>query len=123
MAGRYTTLNLFVPLVELLGGRLHVGQDRLERLRHFPSAGFHFRFWGDQDMFELETVKGLRPCYTIVTCHAPAGSVLAAAARRAGFIPAPRGITLVANPLRLNLSPDPTVFTSWSCSLGDLEVF
>jgi len=55
-----------------LGGRLHVGQDRLERLRHFPSAGFHFRFWGDQDMFELETVKGLRPCYTIVTCHAPA---------------------------------------------------
>src|SRR5256884_648163 len=55
-----------------LGGRLHVGQDRLERLRHFPSADFHFRFWGDQDMFELETVKGLRPCYTIVTCHAPA---------------------------------------------------
>ena len=55
-----------------LGGRLHVDQDRLERLRHFPSPGLHFRFWGNQDMFELETVKGLRPCYTIVTCHAPA---------------------------------------------------
>src|SRR2546426_1037486 len=41
-----------------LGGRLHVGQDRLERLRHFPSAGFHFRFWGDQDMFELLSRRG-----------------------------------------------------------------
>lgn len=55
-----------------LGGRLHVDQDRLERLRHFPSPGLHFRFCGNQDMFELETVKGLRPGYTIVTCHAPA---------------------------------------------------
>ncbi|MGH7209067.1 MAG: hypothetical protein ACREIL_06765, partial [Nitrospiraceae bacterium] len=55
-----------------LGGRLHVDQDRLERLRHFPSPGLHFRFCGNQDMFELGTVKGLRPGYTIVTCHAPA---------------------------------------------------
>src|SRR5881409_585858 len=46
-----------------LGGRLHVGQDRLERLRHFPSAGFHFRFWGDRvarpqalDRLQLEHV-------------------------------------------------------------------
>ncbi|MGH7235995.1 MAG: hypothetical protein ACREIO_06395, partial [Nitrospiraceae bacterium] len=55
-----------------LGGRLHVDQDRLERLRHFPSPRLHFRFWGNQDMLELETVKGLRPCYTVVTCHGPA---------------------------------------------------
>ena len=55
-----------------LGGRLHVDQDRLERLRHFPSPHLHFRFWGNQDMLELETVKGLRPCYTVVTCHGPA---------------------------------------------------
>lgn len=55
-----------------LGGRLHVDQNRLERLRHFPAPGLHFRFWGDQDMFELQTVEGLQPVYTIVTCHAPA---------------------------------------------------
>src|SRR3989454_12553025 len=41
-----------------LGGRLHVGPDRVEGLPHFPSAGFPLRVWGDQDMFELETVKG-----------------------------------------------------------------
>lgn len=55
-----------------LGGRLHVDQDRLENLRHHPSPGLHFRFWGNQDMFELEKVTSLWPCYTIVTCHAPA---------------------------------------------------
>jgi len=55
-----------------LGGRLHADQDRLERLRHYPFPSLRFKFWGGQDMFKLETVEGLRPVYTIVTCHAPA---------------------------------------------------
>lgn len=59
----------------------------------------------------------------LLTCHFPRGWAAAAAARRAGFIRAPVGITLVAKPLREDVRPDPTVPASWALSLGDLEVF
>ena len=59
----------------------------------------------------------------LLTCHFPRGWAAAAAARRAGFIKAPVGITLAARPLREGIHPDPTVLASWALSLGDLEVF
>jgi len=58
-----------------------------------------------------------------LTFRAPAGSAAARAATRGGFLPAPGGIALVANPLAAGLRPDPTRLGSWSLSLGDLEVF
>ena len=58
-----------------------------------------------------------------LTFAAPAGSAAARAAARGGFLPAPAGITLVANPLAGDLRPDPSELGSWSLSLGDLEVF
>jgi GNAT superfamily N-acetyltransferase len=51
--------------------------------------------------------------------HAPAG----VAAARAGFLPAPGGISFVVKPLRDGLVPDPTALEAWALSLGDLEVF
>jgi GNAT superfamily N-acetyltransferase len=58
-----------------------------------------------------------------LTFSAPSGSAAARAASRGGFLPAPAGISLVANPLRLGIRPDPSELGSWSLSLGDLEVF
>jgi GNAT superfamily N-acetyltransferase len=58
-----------------------------------------------------------------LTLHAPARSPLAGAARRAGFLPSPAGIHLVANPRTAGLRPDPTRLDAWALSLGDLEVF
>jgi GNAT superfamily N-acetyltransferase len=58
-----------------------------------------------------------------LTFHATPGSPLARAALRAGFVRSPAGITLVANPLRPDLLPDPTRPRAWALSLGDLEVF
>jgi GNAT superfamily N-acetyltransferase len=58
-----------------------------------------------------------------LTFHAPAHSPLARAAARSGFLRSPAGITLVANPLRRDLRPDPTRLDAWALSLGDLEVF
>jgi GNAT superfamily N-acetyltransferase len=58
-----------------------------------------------------------------LTFSAPAGSAAARAAARAGFLPSPVGISLVANPLRTGIGPDPSQLGSWSLSLGDLEVF
>ena len=58
-----------------------------------------------------------------LTFAAPAGSAAARAAARGGFLPAPAGIMLVANPLAGDLRPDPSELGSWSLSLGDLEVF
>jgi len=58
-----------------------------------------------------------------LTLHAPAGTPLAAAARRAGYLPSPAGIRLVANPRTAGLEPDPTRLDAWALSLGDLEVF
>jgi GNAT superfamily N-acetyltransferase len=42
---------------------------------------------------------------------------------RTAMIRAPKGMTLVTNPLASNLSPDPTLLASWALTLGDLEVF
>jgi hypothetical protein len=58
-----------------------------------------------------------------LTLHAPAGTPLARAARRGGFLPSPAGILLVANPRTAGIRPDPTRLDAWSLSLGDLEVF
>jgi hypothetical protein len=58
-----------------------------------------------------------------LTFSAPAGSAAARAATRAGFLPSPVGIPMVANPLRPGIRPDPSQLGSWSLSLGDLEVF
>jgi GNAT superfamily N-acetyltransferase len=58
-----------------------------------------------------------------LTCHFPAGSTAARAARRGGFLRSPRGITFVVNDLGQEFHPDPRSFGSWALSLGDLEVF
>jgi hypothetical protein len=58
-----------------------------------------------------------------LTFHATPGTPLARAALRSGFVRSPAGITLVANPLRPDLRPDPTRPDAWALSLGDLEVF
>jgi hypothetical protein len=56
-----------------LGGPLHADPHRLNGLRSRP--GVKFRFYGDQDMFELEGLvrdQRLAAHYLIVTCWAPA---------------------------------------------------
>jgi GNAT superfamily N-acetyltransferase len=55
-------------------------------------------------------------------CAFPTGSAASLAARRS-FLPAPKGPTFVANPLRPGIEPDPGKLSSWSLTLGDLEVF
>jgi GNAT superfamily N-acetyltransferase len=51
--------------------------------------------------------------------HAPG----VAGAARAGFLPAPGGISFVVKPLRDGLPIDPSDLAAWDLSLGDLEVF
>jgi GNAT superfamily N-acetyltransferase len=58
-----------------------------------------------------------------LTCSFPSGSAAMAAAKRALFIRSPRGMTLVANPLRGDLPLDVTDLRNWAPVLGDLEVF
>jgi GNAT superfamily N-acetyltransferase len=58
-----------------------------------------------------------------LTLHAPGGSPLAGAATMAGFVATPAGVSLVVNPRRDGIRPDPTDLRAWSLSLGDLEVF
>lgn len=58
-----------------------------------------------------------------LTCSFPRTSSLASAARRAAFLRAPVGLTLVANPLGHETDPDPLDLSSWSLSVGDVEVF
>jgi GNAT superfamily N-acetyltransferase len=70
----------------------------------------------------LGRVAGAAPVDHL-TLHAPAGSPLARAARRGGFLPSPAGILLVANPRTAGIRPDPTRLDAWALSLGDLEVF
>jgi hypothetical protein len=56
-----------------LGGPLHPGRDRIARLQ--AREGLTFRFYGNQDMFdlrELDEAGHLAPRYTMVTCWAPA---------------------------------------------------
>jgi GNAT superfamily N-acetyltransferase len=58
-----------------------------------------------------------------LACHFPSGSTSAGAARRSGYVRAPRGMTFVVNPLRGKLTPNPVEQASWALSVGDLEVF
>ena len=58
-----------------------------------------------------------------IACHFSTGSDARAAARRAGYVRAPGGITFVTNPLGDSIAPDPTSLPSWDLSVGDLEVF
>jgi hypothetical protein len=60
-----------------VGGQFHAEQRRLEQLVHHTSSRLQFRFWGGQDMFELDAVRGIWPSYTIVTCQAPPNPALA----------------------------------------------
>lgn len=56
-----------------LAGPLHAHPIRLKGLRSRP--GVQFRFFGDQDMFALESLiknQHLAPRYLIITCWAPA---------------------------------------------------
>jgi GNAT superfamily N-acetyltransferase len=57
-----------------------------------------------------------------VTCSLPSGSEARRGLRRAGFMPSPEGLTLVANPLR-PMPVDPLRPSTWAFALGDLEVF
>ena len=70
----------------------------------------------------LRKVALAAPCDHL-TFHAPAGTPLARVAWRSGFLPSPAAVSLVVNPLRDDLRPDPTEPQSWALSLGDLEVF
>jgi GNAT superfamily N-acetyltransferase len=58
-----------------------------------------------------------------LTLHASGASHLRRGAAMAGFLPSPAGISLVVNPRREDIRPDPTDLGAWSLSLGDLEVF
>lgn len=59
----------------------------------------------------------------VVTCSFPAGSTARRAARRAGFVRAPRGILMIMRPLREALDLEPHDLSSWGLRLGDVEVF
>jgi GNAT superfamily N-acetyltransferase len=68
-----------------------------------------------------QVVRATRPDH--LTCAFPQRSSARRASRRAGFVRAPAGMTLVVNPLDDSLIPDPTDRRAWALSLGDLEVF
>ncbi len=53
----------------------------------------------------------------------PPGSTAARARRGPTTLRAPRGMVFVVNALHPDLSPDPTVLSSWALSTGDVEVF
>ncbi len=54
-----------------LAGPLQADPERLARLRGYAPGRLDFRYWGNQDCFDLSRLKKLRPRYTIVTCNAP----------------------------------------------------
>lgn len=58
-----------------------------------------------------------------LTCSFPTGTAAGRAALPAGFVRAPRGMTLVVKTLRPDIEPDPRALSSWGLCLGDLEVF
>ena len=60
-----------------VGALYHADPQRLARLRNHPSESLTFRFWGNQDMFEIAKVQGLWPRYTVVTSQAPPTPTLA----------------------------------------------
>lgn len=53
----------------------------------------------------------------------PLGTAAARASRSLMSVPSPRRPTLVANPLRSDLQPNPLLRSSWALSAGDVEVF
>jgi predicted N-acetyltransferase YhbS len=53
----------------------------------------------------------------------PAGCAEGRSLVRHGALTAPRGMTLVVNPLRDGIAPPPELLASWSLGLGDVEVF
>ena len=61
-----------------LGARLQADPAAMNRLKGHPPTALQFRFWGDQDMFELHGhSRQALPAYSIVTCHAPASPTFA----------------------------------------------
>lgn len=60
-----------------VGGRYHADSQRLDYLTGHPSSHLRVRLWSGQDMFDLGTVRGILPCYTIVTCQAPPNPTVA----------------------------------------------
>lgn len=54
-----------------LAGPLQANPERLARLRGSEPGRLDFRYWGNQDCFDLSRLKKLLPRYTIVTCNAP----------------------------------------------------
>ena len=57
-----------------------------------------------------------------LACHFPAGSAAARAARRSGFVRSQHRVSLVTDPFRGDLRPDPVDVRNWTMSLGDLEL-
>jgi GNAT superfamily N-acetyltransferase len=58
----------------------------------------------------------------VLTARFPSGSAAARAARRAGFLPVPRGVSLVVNRLR-PIGAEVLRPNAWALGLGDLELF
>jgi hypothetical protein len=54
-----------------LAGPLQADPARLARLRGATTDRLNFRYWGNQDCFDLRRLKQLLPRYTIATCNAP----------------------------------------------------
>lgn len=59
----------------------------------------------------------------VLTCHVARASAAAPIMRRSGFLRSPVGMTFVVRAVASDICPDPTRLSSWSLSLGDLEVF
>ena len=60
-----------------VGGVYHVDPHRKKRLQGFSDKEITFQFWGGVDLADISKVGGLRPYYSMVTCHAPANPTFA----------------------------------------------
>lgn len=108
------------------GGRLHgLGLGRLRRrgtLAEFTLGEVLVRP-GDRGAAGSVLRAAARSGADHVAAHLSPGSGLAAAGRRAGYLPVPgRGLTLTVNP-RAPLPVDAAALTNWALQLGDLELF
>ena len=70
-------------------------------------------------------LRGVRRAARVdhLTASFPPGSTPSRSALRRGFFRAPGGLTMVVNPLREGIHPEPRSLSSWAIDLGDLEVF
>lgn len=75
------------------GGLVQAERDRLDRLRHHPSARLQFHFDGSQDMFDLGRRSAGLARYTVAVCHSPATPTFA-------YEPARLGMPAIQNRLR-----------------------